>query len=98
MKSVSEALLLRNTLLQNYERALNAESKQQRSSLLNVVIVGGGPTGVELAGAIAEMKKKILPKDYVEINFRHMHIHLLEAAPSLLNGMSNNQGNTVVEY
>jgi NADH dehydrogenase len=66
--------------------------------LLNVVIVGGGPTGVELAGAIAEMKKKILPKDYAEINFGHMHIHLLEAAPRLLNGMSAQSGNTVVEY
>lgn len=98
MKSVSEALLLRNSLLQNYELALNAENEEQRSSLLNVVIVGGGPTGVELAGAIAEMKKKILPKDYAELNFRHMHIYLLEAAPRLLNGMSAASGTTVVEY
>lgn len=98
MKSVSEALLLRNTLLQNYEMALDAENKGKRSSLLNVVIVGGGPTGVELAGAIAEMKKKILPRDYAELNFRHMHIYLLEAAPRLLNGMSERSGATVVEY
>ena len=98
MKSVSEALLLRNTLLQNYELALNAEDEDQRTSLLNVVIVGGGPTGVELAGAIAEMKKKILPKDYAELNFRNMHIYLLEAAPRLLNGMSATSGATVVEY
>jgi len=98
MKSVSEALLLRNTLLQNYEQALNAQSRHQRSSLLNVVIVGGGPTGVELAGAIAEMKRKILPKDYAELNFGEMHIHLLEAAPRLLNGMSAESGTTVVEY
>jgi len=98
MKSVSEALLLRNTLLQNYERALNAGNDEQRSSILNVVIVGGGPTGVELAGAIAEMKKKILPKDYAELNFLHMHIFLLEAAPRLLNGMSAESGVTVVEY
>lgn len=98
MKSVSEALLLRNTLLQNYEMALDAENKGKRSSLLNVVIVGGGPTGVELAGAIAEMKKKILPRDYAELNFRHMHIYLLEAAPRLLNGMSEKSGATVVEY
>lgn len=98
MKSVSDALLLRNTLLQNYELALNAENKEHRSALLNVVIVGGGPTGVELAGAIAEMKKKILPKDYAEINFGHMHIHLLEAAPRLLNSMSAQSGNTVVAY
>ena len=98
MKSVSEALLLRNSLLQNYEQALNAENEEKRSSFLNVVIVGGGPTGVELAGAIAEMKKKILPKDYSELNFRQMHIHLLEAAPRLLNGMSKSSGKTVVDY
>lgn len=98
MKSVSEALLLRNSLLQNYELAINAETEALRTSLLNVVIVGGGPTGVELAGAIAEMKMKILPKDYGELNFGHMHIHLLEAAPRLLNGMSATSGETVVSY
>ena len=98
MKSVSEALLLRNTLLQNYEQALITKNEAERSALLNVVIVGGGPTGVELAGAIAEMKMKILPKDYAELNFRNMHIHLLEAAPRLLNGMSATSGTTVVEY
>ena len=98
MKSVSEALLLRNNLLQNYELALNSTSSQERNSLLNVVIVGGGPTGVELAGAIAEMKRKILPKDYAELNFRDMHIYLLEAAPNLLNGMSTRSSEKVVEY
>lgn len=98
MKSVSEALLLRNNLLQNYELALNHMDRTERDSLLNVVIVGGGPTGVELAGAIAEMKKKILPKDYAELNFHNMHIYLLEAAPHLLNGMSNKSGETVVTY
>lgn len=98
MKSVSEALLLRNTLLQNYEKALNATSREERSALLNVVIVGGGPTGVELAGAIAEMKKKILPKDYAELDFKQMHIYLLEAASRLLNGMSASSGTTVKAY
>lgn len=98
MKSVSESLLLRNSLLQNYELALNAMNREQRNSLLNVVIVGGGPTGVELAGAIAEMKKKVLPKDYAELNFRHMHIYLLEAAPGLLNGMHAKSGVTVLKY
>lgn len=98
MKSVSEALLLRNNLLQNYELALNATNSEERSSYLNVVIVGGGPTGVELAGAIAEMKKMILPRDYPELNFGQMHIYLLEAAPRLLNGMSDGSGKTVVTY
>lgn len=98
MKSVPEALLLRNTLLQNYEQALNAGNKETQSALLNVVIVGGGPTGVELAGAIAEMKKKILPREYAELNFSNMHIYLLEAAPRLLNGMSAVSGTTVIRY
>jgi NADH dehydrogenase len=98
MKSVPDALLLRNNLLQNYELALNAANPDERSSYLNVVIVGGGPTGVELAGAIAEMKKMILPRDYPELNFNLMHIYLLEAAPRLLNGMSDFSGKTVVTY
>ncbi len=98
MKSVSEALLLRNTLLQNYEMALIAKTDEQRKALLNVVIVGGGPTGVELAGAVAEMKMKILPKDYSELNFQQMHIYLLEAASKLLGGRSAVSGKTVEKY
>ncbi len=98
MKSVSEALLLRNTLLQNYEKAIIAEEERTKEALLNVVIVGGGPTGVELAGAIAEMKAHILPKDYKELNFHKMHVHLIEAAPGLLNGMDKRSGVTVREY
>lgn len=98
MKSVSDALLLRNSLLQNYEKALVAQTERERESLLNVVVVGGGPTGVELAGAIAEMKQKILPKDYAEINFHQMHIYLLEASSRLLNGMSDKSGEAVKAY
>lgn len=98
MKSVSEALLLRNTLLQNYEQALTSKTEEERSALLNIVIVGGGPTGVELAGAIAEMKDKILPKDYPELNFGQMNIYLVEAAPRLLNGMSETSGKKVEQY
>lgn len=98
MKSVSEALLLRNTLLQNYEQAVNCNSEEEKKALLNIVIVGGGPTGVELAGAIAEMKNKILPKDYPELNFNQMNVYLMEAAPRLLNGMSEASGKKVEEY
>jgi NADH:ubiquinone reductase (H+-translocating) len=98
MKSVSEALLLRNTLLQNYEQALTCISEEEKAALLNIVIVGGGPTGVELAGAIAEMKDKILPKDYPEINFGQMNVYLMEAAPRLLNGMSEASGKKVERY
>ncbi|HRN54899.1 MAG TPA: NAD(P)/FAD-dependent oxidoreductase [Agriterribacter sp.] len=98
MKSVSEALLLRNTLLQNYEQALITVNKKEKAALLNIVIVGGGPTGVELAGAIAEMKTQILPRDYPELNFNNMNIHLIEAAPRLLNGMSEESAARVRSY
>jgi NADH:ubiquinone reductase (H+-translocating) len=98
MKSVSEALLLRNTLLQNYEQALVANSENEKAALLNIVIVGGGPTGVELAGAIAEMRNKILPKDFPELNFSQMKVHLMEAASRLLNGMTESSGKNAEKY
>lgn len=88
MKSVPEALLLRNELLSNYERAVTTEDEAERKALLNVVIVGGGATGVELAGAIAEMKNTILHKDYPELDFSAMQVYLVEAGPRLLPGLS----------
>lgn len=88
MKSTGEALLLRNTILEHFEQALNTPDEAERQALMNVVIVGGGPTGVELAGAIAEMKKYVLPKDYPELDFSKMQIHLFEAADRLLAAMS----------
>jgi NADH dehydrogenase len=88
MKSVSDALFIRNTILQNYEAALNTLDKHNKEAYLNIVIVGGGPTGVELAGAIAEMKNFILPKDYPELDFSLMSIYLFEASPKVLGSMS----------
>ncbi|HMQ60124.1 MAG TPA: NAD(P)/FAD-dependent oxidoreductase [Flavilitoribacter sp.] len=88
MKSLTEAIDLRNTILSNFELALNETDADTRHSLLNIVIVGGGPTGVELAGALAEMKKYILPKDYPELDFNQMKISLLEASDKVLNGYS----------
>ncbi len=79
MKSVSEAIYLRNNILKSYEQALNHEDGKEVQALMNVVVVGGGPTGVELSGALAEMKKYILPKDYPELDFSNMTISLLEA-------------------
>lgn len=87
MKSVNEALHLRNTILQNFEDALSA-SAAEKQALLNIVVVGGGPTGVEVSGALAEMKKYILPKDYPEIDFSKMNIYLIEAGPKTLGTMS----------
>jgi len=70
MKSIIEALSLRNTILQNYEDALAAEDIDTRNRLMNIVVVGAGPTGVEVSGALAEMKKYVLPKDYPELDFK----------------------------
>ena len=88
MKSTGEALTIRNTILENYEKALNTSDKFEQEALLNIVIVGGGPTGVELAGAIAEMKKYVLPKDYPELDFNLMKIYLFEASSRVLATMS----------
>lgn len=88
MKTVSQALDIRSLILQNFEKATIANTKQEREAFLNFVIVGGGPTGVELAGAIAELKNHILPRDYHDLNPSDMNIHLLEGANRVLPPMS----------
>lgn len=88
MKSVPNAMALRNRILQTFEDTIEA-GPDELQSLLNFVIVGGGPTGVELAGAMAEMKKNILPKDYPGIDFSRFNIYLLEGSPNTLNAMSD---------
>lgn len=98
MKSVAEALYLRNTILDNYEKALNTADSEEQEALMNIVITGGGPTGVELAGALAEMRKFVLPKDYPELDFSKMTISLLEGSPRLLNGMSEFSGKQSLKY
>jgi NADH:ubiquinone reductase (H+-translocating) len=88
MKSTVEALQLRHRLIQNFEEAaLLQPDDAALQSLLNVVIVGGGPTGVELSGAIAEMRKYVLPKDYPDMDFSHMRIYLLEGMDRTLAAM-----------
>src|SRR5690606_34108141 len=87
MKSVPEALQLRNRILQTFEDAV-VTPPEEMEFLLNFVIVGGGPTGVELAGALAEMKKNILPKDYPDKDFSQLKVYLLEGSPNVLNVMS----------
>ena len=88
MKSVPEAIQLRNRILQTFEDALMASS-EQIEYLMNFVIVGGGPTGVELAGALAEMKKNVLPKDYPDKDFSKLTIYLLEGSEFVLSPMSD---------
>ncbi|MFT5862079.1 MAG: NADH dehydrogenase [Flavobacteriales bacterium] len=89
MKSLTDALNLRSKILGNFEKALNTTDLIYRESLMNFVIVGAGPTGVELAGALAELKNKILPKDFPDLDLRVMKIHLIEAASRVLAPMSD---------
>lgn len=98
MKSVGEALYLRNQLLQNYEDALLATDDAVRQALLNVVVVGGGPTGVEVSGALAEMRTHVLPKDIPELDFSQMRITLIEASKGVLNGMKAASGQKAHDY
>lgn len=88
MKSTNEALALRNRILQNFEDALIA-TESEREEILNIVVAGGGPTGVELAGALAEMKRYVLPRDYPDMDFSRLNIYLVEGAPNTLQNMSD---------
>ncbi len=89
MKSIPQALDIRSMLIQNFEKAVNLEHKSdEQESLIDIVIVGGGPTGIETAGALAELRNHILPTDYPEIDFKMMDIYLVELGPRLLAGMS----------
>ncbi|MCA0429136.1 MAG: NAD(P)/FAD-dependent oxidoreductase [Bacteroidetes bacterium] len=97
MKSVSEALFLRNQILQNIENAL-IQPKEKQTEFLSVAIVGAGPTGVELSGALAELRKRVLPKDYPELDFSQMTITLIEASPKVLSVMSDVSSKKSKEY
>ncbi len=98
MKTVSEAMGLRNALLSNLERALTCATEEERQELLNVVIVGGGATGVEIAGALSEMKRYVIPYDYPDMDASLMHIHLIEAGNRLLAGMSEQSSRKAYDF
>ena len=89
---------LRNTILNNFEKALNTSDPGEQTELMNIVIVGGGPTGVEVSGALAEMKTFVLPKDYPELNFQQMHIFLIESGHRLLGSMSEISSAKALKY
>ncbi|GAA4371744.1 NAD(P)/FAD-dependent oxidoreductase [Hymenobacter koreensis] len=88
IKSIPNALNLRSYIFQNFEKALLKEDPEQRQALMNIVVVGGGPTGVEISGSLAEMRRTVLPKDYPELDLNKMKIILVEAGPALLGPMS----------
>lgn len=98
MKSTVEALQLRHRLLHNFEDALTASNELELQRLMNIVIVGAGPTGVELSGAIADMKRFVLPKDYPELDFTKMNIYLLEGTGKTLAAMSERSSSQSLQY
>ena len=98
MKNIVDATKLRNKIIRQLEYALLTEDQEMMNSLMDFVIVGGGPTGVELAGALTELKKNVFPKDYKELDMREMDIHIVEASPRLLNGMSVQAGDKALEF
>lgn len=87
LKTTFDAITVRNHLMQNFENVLSAP-QAQKESLLNLVIVGAGPTGVEMAGALAEIKRTILPRDFHAIDFSNLKIILIEGSGHTLSSMS----------
>ena len=98
MKSTAQALVLKNHLIENFENALIAKDEEELNRRMTIVLVGGGPTGVELSGAIAEMRKYILPRDYPELDFSKMKIHLIEGSPKTLAAMSAKSSEQSCKY
>ncbi|MFM2392504.1 MAG: hypothetical protein RLZZ546_481, partial [Bacteroidota bacterium] len=98
LKSTGEAMYLRNQVLKDFESALLTRDYDQRQEYIDTVIVGGGPTGVELAGAIAEMKSYILPKDYTELDNKEVDIYLIQSGDRLLPGMSEKSGKAAEDF
>lgn len=97
MKSTPDAIALRNRILLNFEDALKA-TPEELEAIMNIVVVGGGPTGVELAGALAEMKKYVLPRDYPDMDFSRLNIYLLEGGEKTLLNMSKQSQDKSQEY
>ena len=97
LKSIPDALDLRSDILQEFEKSILYNNENEVERILNFVIVGGGPTGVETAGAIAEMKLNVLPKDYPEIQFQKMQVHLIESGSTILSMFDKKLSATAIE-
>lgn len=98
LKQVPQALDLRSQMLQSFEKAVISSDLNERKELMNFVIVGGGPTGVEVAGALGELKNHVLPSDYPDLDFRQMNIYLVEGNTRILAGMSEKSGEKALRY
>lgn len=98
MKQLPQALDLRSHMLQNFEQSVMSPDPEEQDRLTNFVVVGGGPTGVEVSGALGELKKHVLPNDYPDLDFKIMNLHLVDAGPRLLAGMSEKSGDKACKY
>lgn len=98
MKNIGEALNIRSFMLQNLERAVIEKNKDERETLLTFVVVGGGPTGVELSGALAEMRNHVLCKDYPSLCQEDMKVYLVEGKPVVLGSMSSHASKKAKEF
>lgn len=98
MKTIEDSIRLRNRIINNFEEALLIEDDVKLNSLIDFVVVGGGPTGVEIAGALAELRNYVFPTDYKELDLLKMDIDLIEASPSLLNGMAQPAGQKAQKF
>ena len=98
MKQIPQALDLRSHMLQNFEQSVMSPDPEEQNRLTNFVVVGGGPTGVEVSGALGELKQHVLPNDYPDLDFKIMNLHLVDAGPRLLAGMSEKSGEKALKY
>ena len=98
MKTIPQSLNIRSLVLENFEQAVLTDDLTERNSLINFVLVGAGPTGVELAGALAEMKKAILQKDYPDLDIDKMQINLVQSGDRILNTMSEKSSTHAQEF
>ncbi|MCY1478362.1 NADH dehydrogenase [compost metagenome] len=98
MKTIPQSLNIRSLILENFEQALLTDDVNERNALINFVLVGGGPTGVELAGALAEMKNAILQKDYPDLDISKMQINLIQSGDRILNTMSEKSSEAAEKY
>ena len=98
MKTIPQSLNIRSLILENFEQAVLIKDTAEKNSLINFVLVGGGPTGVELAGALAEMKKAILQKDYPDLDINKMEINLVQSGDRILNTMSEKSSQAAEKF